>query len=307
MNLIQIFLFFISSNFYLQAQTSIFEEGSVTFSKDTVCVKYEFYPNDTLVYSIQGFDSLSTNYEPPLLRNRKEIQMFIVDSVDTNFRYHISQYLMEYNAIENNAEMKNNLVANHPWVKKKVSFVIDQFGKRYSYSTTDSNTAMVSPGGPFAPFLFFDLGLYCNQIDINWNVRSNIEVPENGIPFPLFNCMTLYKFREPLDTMRQKVNRLELIRTGQGSYEFPHNGKTATITSITNEFGLLDISQIDNIPIHYYVTKEVKVNINQNQGYVIPGYNFYTQYYTLIKYSSPWRTMKFEGFQNAKVKGKSKK
>lgn len=289
MNLIILLSIFLSFSSYSNSQTPVFEEGSVTFSKDTVCAKYVFYPRDTLVYSVQAFDSISTNYEAPLLRNRKEIIMFIVDSIDADFRYHISRYLMEYNAIESNSEAQNNLVNNHPWVKKKVSIVIDQFGKRYSYSTPDSTKAIVSPAGPFAPFLFFDLGLYCNQVDINWNVRSNIEVPENGIPFPLFNCMTLYKFREPVDTLGQKVNRIELIRTGQGSYEYPHNNQRATITSKTNEFGLLDISILDNVPIHYFVTKEVKVNINQNDGYVIPGYNFYTQYYTLERFSSPKR------------------
>lgn len=292
MNLIKYLLLIISFTCISRAQIPLFEEGSVTFSKDTVCVKYEFYPNDTLIYTIQAFDSLSTNYEAPLLRNRREIVMFVVDSIDKKFRYHLSRYLVDYSAIESNSEEQNIKVESHPWLNKKVSIVIDEFGKRYSYSTPDSNTALVSPGGPFAPYLFFDLGLYCNQIDINWNVRSNIEVPENGIPFPLNNNMTLLKFREPLDTLDQKVNRVEFIRTGQGSYEFPHNDSKATITSKTNEFGLLDISINDNIPIHYYATKEVKVNINQNNGKIIPGYNYYTQYFTLIKFSSPERKKK---------------
>lgn len=294
MKLIVLITIFLSFTFLAKSQESIFDIGSVTFSKDTVCVKYEFYPKDTLIYTIQSFDSLSTIYEPPLLRNRKEIVMYVVDSVDKNFRYHLSRYLLEYSALESNSEQQNLKVESHPWVNKKVSIVIDEFGKRYSYSTPDSNTALVSPGGPFAPYLFFDLGLYCNQIDINWNVKSNIEIPENGIPFPLFNNMTLFKFREPIDTLNQTVNRLEFIRTGQGSYEFPHNNQKATITSKTNEFGLLDVSQIDNIPIHYYCTKEVKVNINQNIGKIIPGYNYYTQYYTLIKYSSPERQKTLE-------------
>lgn len=274
----------------LQSQFPVFEEDvSKTFSTDTVCVRYQFYPQDTLIYQINAFDSSAVNYDKPLLRNRKEVVMFVCDSVDSDKKYHISRYLLEYNALESNKELQNAKVESHPFVTKKVSFVIDENGKRYSYHTSDSTTAIVAPGGPFTPHLFFDLGIYCNQIDINWNVKSNDEIPETGVPFPLFNNMTLFKFRESLDTLNREVNRLEFIRTGQASYDFPNNGVKSTITAKTNEFGLLDISKNEEIPIHYYSTKEVKVSINNKSGRVLPGYNYYTQYFTLIKFSSPRR------------------
>ncbi len=296
MQILFIFLFLTISNItYSQLQFPIFEEDvSKTFTTDTTCVRYQFYPQDTLIYQVVAYDSSAVNYEQPLLRNRKEVVMFVCDSVDKKNRYYMSTYLLEYNAIESNREAQNVKVETHPWLMKKVSFVIDETGKRYSYHTSDSNTAVVSPGGPFAPHLFFDLGIYCNQIDINWNVRTNDEIPETGVPFPLFNSMTLYKFLEPLDTLNREVNRLEFIRTGQASYEYPQNNTKSTITAKTNEFGLLDISKVEEIPIHYYCTKEVKVSLNSKSGKIIPGYNYYTQYFTLIKFSSPARNKKIE-------------
>jgi len=272
----------------LSSQTTIFEKGSVTFSTDTTCVKYTFYPNDTLIYRIDAYDSVSVNYDLPLLRTRREVVMFICDSVDKNMKYYFSRYLVDYYAKESNAQKQNVEIEDHAWKMKKVNFSIDQSGKRYTYGVDDSTTALLAPGGAFAPHLFFDLGIYCNQIDINWNVKASDEIPENGVPFPLFNSLTLYKFREPIDTLGQKVNRVEFIRTGQSSYEFPiKDSENGTITGKSNEFGLLDISVIDEIPIHYYSTKEVKVNINQRRGRILPGYNYHTTYFTLIKYSSP--------------------
>lgn len=284
------FLIIILNVSILKSQNALFEqENSVTFSKDTVCVRYQFYPKDTLVYQIISYDSVSVNYEPPLLRKRKEMVMFVCDSVDIKNRYHLSRFLLEYTAKESSPEGQNVEILDHPWLMQKVSFVIDDSGKRYEYHVDDSTTAILSPGGPFTPFLFFDIGMYCNQIGSNWNVRTNIEIPETGIPFPLFNSMILYKFREPLDTLDREVNRLEFIRTGQGSYEFPQNGNIGTITSKTNEFGLIDIDKLEEIPIHLYNTKEVKVNIKYPSGKVIPGYNYYTTYFTLMKFSSPAR------------------
>lgn len=281
-------LLFLSQFGELSSQVTIFEKESKTFSTDTACAKYTFYPNDTLVYQIIAFDSVSVNYDLPLLRNRKEIVMFICDSIDKNMKYHFSQYMLEYTAKESSKERQNVEILEHPWLYKKINFTIDQTGKRYTYGVDDSTTAILAPGGAFTPHLFFDLGIYCNQIDINWNVRTNDEIPENGVPFPLFNSMTLFKFREPLDTLGQEVNRLEFIRTGQASYEFPiKDSEKGTITGKTNEFGLLDISKVDEIPIHYYSTKEIKVSINQKRGRILPGYNYHTTYFTLIKYSSP--------------------
>ena len=88
------FILIVLNAINLKSQTSIFEhENSITYSKDTACVKYQFYPNYTLVYQIISYDSVSVNYEPPLLRKRKEMVMFVCDSIDTKFRYHLSRYL----------------------------------------------------------------------------------------------------------------------------------------------------------------------------------------------------------------------
>jgi hypothetical protein len=258
--------------------------GQETFIPDTVCVSYEFSAGDSLIYRVEAFDSLSINFDTPLYRKRFEKIVFVIDSVDNLNRFHIRRTMRDYYGKESKGEIRDVERKDSPWVGRTVNLLIDGAGKRYSFGVDDSSSAALTPGGAFVPTLFFDIGIYCDEAGKNWSVKVNDELPENGVPFPLFNYTSLYRFQNEIDTLGENCNRLEFIRTGQGSYKLKSESTNVHITSTTNGFGLLDISKEKNIPIHFYTTVEQKLSVHRPDGSKVSGYHFITQTFTLDQY-----------------------
>ncbi len=258
--------------------------GQETFINDTICVFYEFSAGDTLIYRVEASDSLSINFDTPLYRTRYEKIVFVVDSLDKFGRYHIGRTMTDYYGKESKGDLRDIERNTSPWLGRSIHLVIDGAGKRYSFGVDDSLTAALTPGGAFAPTLFFDIGTYCDEAGKNWNVKVNDELPENGVPFPLYNYTSLYRFQNDIDTLGQSCNRLEFIRTGQGSYKLESTSTNVHITSRTNGFGLLDISKDLHIPVHFYSTVEQVLTVHNPDGSKVSGYHFITQSFTLESY-----------------------
>lgn len=255
--------------------------SSSTITADTICVKYNLLPGDTLIYRVSGQDSLALNFQEPILRKRIERHQYVVDSVDELKRIHITQTMTHFIWKESKGDIRNVERVTSTWLNFPVSYVIDESGRRYSYSVPDSSRAMISPGGPFSPFLFSDIGIYCEEVNKNWLVKSYDELVENGVPFPLFNHTTLYRFQDDIDTLDEKCHRIELIRTGQGSYKYPVEDKMQRITTKINSGGMLDISVERGIPVHYMMNQEQKTTIKLPSGKEQPGWKYTLQYFTL--------------------------
>jgi hypothetical protein len=258
--------------------------SSTTFSQDTVCIKYNFLPGDSIYYRVEAYDSIVTNYDEPLLRHRFERHLIVCDSINSMGRYHLQHTMVNYIARESKGEIQNIERLDAPWVGTTVYYEIDESGRRFSYSVGDSTVASVAPGGAFTPYLFFDLASYCNVTGRNWVDSKTIEIPENGVPFPLYKHTTLFRMQELIDTLDEKCARVEFTRTGNGSYKVPMSEKMVRVTNKTNGFGLLDISLEKQIPIHFYMTNEQKLSIKKANGDSVPGKHHTTAYFTLEEY-----------------------
>jgi len=259
----------------LTAQDLTKSEFTAPGSLDTICLNYDFLKGDTLIYRVESFDSIIINYDKPLLRRRFERIEIVVDSVGSNNdNFYLSQRLIAYISTESSGDMKNIKRDKHPWIGQKSYYEIDAFGKRYSYGTDDSLSYILTPGGAFTPVLFSDLGVYCTTRNASWIVKSKDELPENGVPFPLFNFTALYNFKDDIDTLGEDCYRLEYSRTGASSYSYFSQGKRFRTTNSTNAHGVLEISKARKIPIHLVIKDEQKLTFHKPSGTTYPGVHF---------------------------------
>lgn len=284
-NFLAFLLFCLLSNFTNSySQDLVDPDFYAPIEQDTICVEYELLVGDTLLYRIDSYDSIIINFGQPLLKIRKEIIEIVVDSVgEKSGNYHLTQTMVSTKSIESNAEEKDIERDTHPWVGQKAFYEIDSFGKRYSFSTNDSNTYILSPSGAFAPVIFFDLGINCELEKNSWIVRVNDELPENGVPFPLTNYTSLFNFRDDIDTLGENCNRLEFVRTGESSYSYYNNDIRYRTTNVTNGFGIIDIGKESKIPLHLYFVDEQKLTFHKPSGKTFPGQHFLNVNFTLIE------------------------
>lgn len=276
----------ISSFFMFSQQMTLpetFDGGSATFSRDTICMNYDFVPGDTLYYQVEASDSIIVNYGTPILRIRKEFHRIVIDSVNKFNRYHISHTMLGFKSKEVQGNTQGDEMEGSTMKDVTVNYEIDGAGKRYSYGVKDSATAIVHPGGAFNPPLLFDIGIYCQASGVNWTVKNTIELPENGVPFPLLRYTHLFRFQDKLDTLGHPCNRLEYTRVGMGSYNLELPEGDIKTTSKINGFGLLDVSEDTNLPIHHYCTTQQKIDVTQPSGKRSKIQHFTEIFYTLDK------------------------
>lgn len=259
------------------------EDTSTTFSNDTLCMSYKFMPGDTLYYKVDASDSIVVNYGVPILRIRKEFHRIVIDSVNSFNRYHLSHTMLGYKSKENQGTISGDIKEGSDWKDVTVRYEIDQSGKRYSYGIDDSTSAILHPAGAFNPPLLFDIGVYCELSGHNWIVQNTIELPENGVPFPLLKYTHLFRFTDKKDTLGYPITRLEYTRAGIGSYNLDLlKGQTNTASTI-NGFGLLDVAQDTKIPVHHYTTTQQKITVTTPSGRKEKIQHFTEIYYTLDK------------------------
>lgn len=272
-------------------------------AKETVCFKYKFNPGDTLVYYVAAFDSIVIDYEAPLMRTRYEHILLVCDSVSKNGRFFISQMLINYFSKESRENIRDVERHTSPWLNRRVQYEMDSLGKRYSFRLDDSLKASMSTGGAFNPPLLQIIGEHCKHIGESWNVNTQFDLPENGIPVPLVRMSYLLRAGKPYDTLDSRCNKIEYISTGQGSFRLLTERENMKVTSILNGHGALSIDTAHNILVHHFSTVEQKLTIIVDDEITKPGLHFTNINYTLIDYKlSPPNLTEQENIKEQKNK-----
>lgn len=253
-------------------------------SKDTLCFKYNFKLKDTLIYKVFSFDSISIDYDSPLMRVREEIWQIVCDSLSFDYNFFLSMKLLSYKAVESYKETRDNKVETHNWVGRSSWILIDSLGYRLNYGSDDSLKFDMSPGGAFQPNLIITLGAHCKEINETWSVRSLDDLVENGVPVPLLRQSSLFRLKGTIDTLGEKCTRLEFIKTGQGSVRTIIDNNQMRVTNVINGFGVFDLSSSRGIPIHLFSTIEQKLTIHLSEEDKQPGYHYINTNFTLIDY-----------------------
>lgn len=240
--------------------------------KDTVFYKLKFYQGDTLYYDVVVHDSIVINYGKPLIKRRYENIKIVCDSVSARGTFYLSHTMLGFYEESANPDTTGVERTESPWIDRTVYYEIDSVGRRYSYNNSDVENAAMSPGGAFQPHLFFPFEKDTGITKESWLVDSYDNLVENAFPVPLVRQKSMFKTHLPHDTLGYRCNRFEYIKTGQGSFSLIAGGNKIKVTSILTGFGILDIADNINLPVHYYATVEQKIKYSEgNQQHPTPG------------------------------------
>ncbi|MGA2296954.1 MAG: hypothetical protein ABSG15_05325 [FCB group bacterium] len=271
-------MYITSINLYSQ---DISIDSNSTGKKDSICYMLKFKAGDTLIYKVISFDSISIDFDTPLMRYREERIAIVCDAIDTSGHFLLSQSLIEYKGIENHGEEKDVERKTSAWIGRVVKYEIDSLGNRFSYTLDDSSKAALTPGGSFQPYLIFPFQKSCKTVNETWIAESTDDIPENGIPVPLIHETLLCRARENIDTLNEKCMRFEFIKTGQGNMKVMTEKEPIQVTSVINGFGKLDISMTKFIPIHFFCTLEQKLTLHFADNTTKPGLHYINANFTL--------------------------
>ncbi|MGQ9819770.1 MAG: hypothetical protein ACUVQ1_07600 [Candidatus Kapaibacteriales bacterium] len=262
------------------------------------CPSYTFRFADTLIYLLHSYDSVVVDFGKPLLKVRNEVYRFICDSILEGSKYRLRCELIEFRGIDYEDTNKVEYWESE-WIGRKVWYVVDTTGERYSFSVDDSLRSGKAPGGFFQPHLFFKFSDGCKKKNETWLIRTIDDLPENGIPVSTLRNTMLFKMIGEKDTLAEQNIRMEFIRTGQGRLKLNNPILPMELTGVINSFGVLDISKSKKIPTHLFTTVEQKLTLNSNDK-VSRIMHYISSYYTLIEY-------KEGSFSSTKQKSKKRK
>lgn len=251
--------------------------------RDTIHFKYEFKKGDSLIYRLISWDSISINWDSPLLKSRRERILITCDSV-VNGRFYLCQTLVGNFTKESKEDMNNIDRPESKWVGRKVYYSIDSTGKRYNWSVDDSTIATMSPGGAFQAPLIFAFDSTYKRVGDTWNSMSLYDLPENGIPVTIMKQSSLFRMVRKVDTLDEQCVQLNFVRTGAGSNTLISEKKRMQVVSVINSHGELMISRDKHIPVHLYVTQEQKLTIKVPEKNDKQGYHYTTCYYSLEEF-----------------------
>ena len=161
---------------------------------------------------------------------------------------------------------------------------MDSLGNRLALGYDDSTIAALTPGGAFQPHLIFPFQKECKKVDETWLAASLDELAENGFPPALVNQTSLFRALPDIDTLDFYCNRLNYIKTAQGSYKIQTDNDTMRVTNIITGYGVMDINSEFHIPVHYQSTVEQKLTISIGNEEPKPGWHYIASFFTLEYY-----------------------
>lgn len=243
--------------------------------------KYRFFKGDTLRYKVESFDSIIINYDKALEKTRFEIYEITCDSVTKDKRFLLSFKLLNLISDESIGGLDKIRRTTSPWLTRKTYLWIDSLGNRLSSFADDSLLYALSPGGSFAPSLFFPIKETYRYINESWLVSSFDTLRENGVPAAHINQSSLMRARNPLDTLDYDCVRFSFIKTGNGAINVLTNSQRIRTEASIAGSGVMTISIKDAIPVHYFANMEQKLNIFYPNQDEIPGQHFISADWTL--------------------------
>jgi hypothetical protein len=235
--------------------------GSKTppLGNDTLCFRYTFNKNDTLIYRVESADSVLLHGEKPLVKKRLERVRIVCDSVTSNGLYALSLIVTELT--EQQYVMKDTTYRSvHPWLGRKVEILIDSLGTRMS-ATTSSEIISPSPGGVFAPILIAPLGGSCGRQNQSWISQDTLSLVENGFPAPAISIMNLWRVLDNVDTLGSSYSQIQYTQNGLGSAVVPVSStrKPVLVRAVINAYGKYSFDKSRNVPYHLFATSELKI------------------------------------------------
>ena len=258
-------------------------DTSELMKKDTICFKLNFNPGDSLLYKVFSDDSIVIDFGTPLMKKRIETILVTCDSVKEG-RFFLSQKLFAYEARESHGSEPMVETFDSPWIGRIAWFEIDSVGNRYSYGEDDETTQAMCPGSAFQPHLFFTFGESCKAIEESWIVSTTDNLPANGVPEPIVRQSSLFRAKEKKDTLGYKCNRMEYIKTAQGSMALVTERDSIRVTSILTSYGSMFLGTEYFVPVFYFSTLEEKLTLNFKGGIIKPGSHNISTYYNLVSY-----------------------
>jgi len=250
------------------------------------CGYYKFTPKDTMLYTLQSHDSIVIDYGKPLLKSRHEILRVICDSVGhSNNHFYMNLSRIAFEADEFELDSKIYTHSNSEWLNRKVFIEIDSVGNRFDVTYDDSTMLGSAPGGAFQPYLFFNFEYPCQDTGHSWTVLEEQDyLVENGLPCPVLRGCYMFTNHGFRDTLGYRTNRIDFVKTAQGSVTYFEANKNVRVTSVVASGGILDIGIDLKIPIHFYQTMEQKLTIHTPDGLEKPGKQYTSAYFTLLEY-----------------------
>ncbi|MCW5885890.1 MAG: hypothetical protein KIT33_13050 [Candidatus Kapabacteria bacterium] len=246
--------------------------------------KYLFFKGDTLRYKIASFDSIVINYGKPLEKTRFEYIEITCDSVTKDKRYLLNFNLKSLISDESIGGAEKSRRTSSPWQNRKSYLWLDSLGNRIGSMSDDSLLYAMSPGGAFAPYLFFPFKERYRYINESWLVNSKDTLCENGVPCATLNQSSLFRARHPLDTLGHSCNKFSYIKTGTGAINVLTNETMIRTESTISGSGVITISNKDFIPVHYFANIEQKLQIFYPDTDEIPGVHFISTDWTLDEF-----------------------
>lgn len=247
---------------------------------DTLCFRYDLRAGDTLTYRVVSFDSITVDFDEPLLRTRYESIRYTVDSVK-NGRYFMTYSLTKFLGKESQGDLKNVTRESSPWEDNRIFLEIDSLGTRYEQAIINPESYGVTPGGAFQPYLFFPIKESCKRINESWLVKAADTLAENGFPYPIMDGTAMMRVVGNIDTLGHKSKRFRYVKSAQAFFYRMTLNDTTEVFARINSGGHITFSKKLNIPVHYYATIEQKLKFTYGNGKEVPGWHFTTANFTL--------------------------
>jgi hypothetical protein len=230
--------------------------------KDTICFRYDFRAGDTLVYDMQGFDSIAVDKSigESFRKQRVERIRLVCDSVSRDGVMYLTRQLLAMR--EENYRLSppydTTRRAAHPWTSRIHRFAIDTLGHRRWVSMHDERLGGVSPGGIFHPQLVPIIDSSCGRQNQTWLSIDTVMLVENASPSPVLVQQNYWRVVNQFDTLGRSVKRLQYTQSGIGAYEVAGSDVDSRVTSVLASFGVCTFDRTLNVILHQYVTSEIK-------------------------------------------------
>lgn len=251
--------------------------------KDTVCFRYQFLPGDQLVYRVVSYDTIQVKEQEPLLKERVEMLRLVCDSIGRNGHFYLRQTLTDYISRESLGDTKKVTRTESPWVGRTAFLEIDPLGRRYFSDMSQSEQASaLAPGGAFQPALIAGIYESCHLVHKTWMADQITDLlPENGSPAPVRRHSLLYTAAAPVDTLGFVCDQFQYALTGQGNIEVTDRKPALRVSSIIAEHGDMQMSREYGVPVHFYATSQLKMEIVTSNGALVKSTQYIKSHYTL--------------------------
>ncbi len=261
-NLLFIVIFlFITYSFLFSQDDSLETKETTPVIKDTVCILYKFYKGDELTYRVTSRDSIVFGMDEPILRERVEKLRVYCDSVSSGGLFHLRLTLIDYSSTESSGEEKDITRTSSPWLNRNTYLVIDSVGNRIKVMPDNYHLAAISPGGAFAPYLFFAFEQNCKAINESWFVSGKDSLYENSVPAGEISHSNLLRLENNLDTLGYFCSQFRFVRTASGNFLMQGNEGTILNESVMNSGGVMMIAKREKVPVHLFQRNEEKLRV----------------------------------------------